>query len=278
MSAERRISRRSVQQPAFDAGMETRVFAHNVERIIQSGDNIISATQQDGTTVLKNYRFTNESPLVDGFNETLRDELDEHYHALCTQYGQKFFPRQRFLRLPPPHVHDEQRKRQFVLVQERIKLADPADVFDYKPGQLPESAKVLIEELVAKRKDSYCRYLEDPSDKTNRVLDFMGRANVVVCLDGSIKYLDTSSKRRLYVNMPYHIPVILGTTAILETISGHNPKEILADSFYQALVRHKRFASVAKQAGDPNEFFDQLRYVVYYRLYDEESNNSTYVA
>lgn len=129
----RRLSRRSIQRPALDSGMETRVFGHKVERLIDDGERVVRVGEHEGKTVLKNYRFTEGSPLVEGFNKKKRAELDEHYAALCKQYGQKFFPRQRFLHLAP-HPYDKKREHQFVLVQERLQLADPADVMTYRPG------------------------------------------------------------------------------------------------------------------------------------------------
>lgn len=265
---QRRLSRRSIQRPALDSGMETRVFGHKVERLVDDGEQVVRVAEHEGKTVLKNYNFKEGSPLVEGFNEKLRAELEEHYVALCKQYGQKFFPRQRFLRLAP-HPHDKKRERQFALVQQRLQLADPADVMAYRPGQLPESARVLVEELVAKRKASYEQYLNNPADKTNRALDLIGHANVVLCEDGTIKYLDTSSKRGRYSEVPFHIPVILGTTAILEIVSGRDPKTLLEDPFYRVLVLHKKFAPVAKLVNTPEPFLKRLRQAVDYDLYDE---------
>lgn len=257
-----RKSHRHIQQEPVGSGMETVVFGHEVERIQQAGDTIISVQLEAGKTVLKNYVHRNNLEQLRGFDQELRDKIIAHYKALCAQYGQKFFPQQRLLQMPNT-AQQLRPETSFLLVQERVKPATTADIMDYTPDQLPDLTRQLGQELLEKRKASYRHYLEDPHDQTNRNLDFFGKSNLMVTELGELKCVDTSPKYGSYDSMYYPIPFILGTTAMFESVLGTSPEQLLSDPFYQELVDQPKCLPLKKLVNTPDQFRKRLHELVW---------------
>ncbi len=256
-----RERRRTIHQAPMGSGMETLVFAHEVEHFVQSGDTIVSTDTKQGDTVIKNYVTENDPARLQGFDQTLRDKIAEHYKALCAQYGKQFFPNQRILPMPinTNHLHPEP---QFLLVQERVTPAATADFMRYEPEKLPDNTRALAAELLAKRKASYTHYLEQPDDRTNRHLDFFGKSNLMVTATGELKFVDTSPKYADYSKVVYPVPFVLGTTALFESVLGTDLRALLQDPFYSALVTQPKCAPLQQLVTNPKKFRQKLRELI----------------
>ncbi|MBI2415574.1 MAG: hypothetical protein HYV33_02850 [Candidatus Kerfeldbacteria bacterium] len=160
---EIRRSQRYIDHTPIGRGTETAAFSHTIERMLKDGEQIMSITQQPGRTVLKSYEADERSP-AEGFDRRLRDQLATYYSAICEYYGVKFFPRQRFLRLPSTNPI-RQKDPRFVLVQELIHTAQPSDIFNYQPGGVaqPVSADTSPHRGSYKQVPNHIKYILGPA-------------------------------------------------------------------------------------------------------------------
>jgi hypothetical protein len=204
-------------------GCETEVFKHTKE--FSGGE------KKEGGTVVKNFEGLN------GLDEDLRNELQTIFKTYKNIYGADLFPKQHF-------IPDKEHPGKFLLVQEKISIAKPGNIFDYTEKSLPDSARERLIVLVDSLKESYrlATDLEhpvtDPSE--NAPLD-LNNGNLVVTTDGQLKQIDTGALMTNYgASMGYDIlqEHVVARIGALECVLGREPKEFLHDKIYDDFLAY----------------------------------------
>lgn len=223
----------------------------------QGSETAVHAYQREGIeskTVLKGYEtiFRPEG----GFDSVMRDRLTEHYTKLRNRYGH-LIPRQRFLRLG---------NNDYTLVQERVEVASPGNIFMYEPGsdRIQKNTREQLQCLADILKDNYEQYkITHSTTATNIPLDFVGKANLLVNTRGDLKYIDTSHVDPFGVYAFENLgPAIIEKYLIpvmqLELIGGRNYQEVIDQPVFaelRAYLQKKNLIST-KQPLTNREWFN----------------------
>ncbi len=180
-------------------GIETQVFTHT-----KGG--------REGKTVVKD---------MDGnIDDAEKERLVRYHERIREIYGPDIIPRQKFIR-------DKNNPEKWLLVQEKVKLAEHPDVLDYKPGgdlldSIRERLKVLLEEL----KKSWIEFERVGNSNGRPFLDLFGHNNLLITQDNTLTYIDSGQILGYLSFEKDGKDVIYGTTAariaLLELIvEGH---------------------------------------------------------
>ena len=165
----------------------------------------------------------------EGFDQATADELREQYQILQACYP-KFIVWQKIM----PRQDGEN----FFLAQERLNLCDPADVFAYLPEAFTDEIKEQLVRLTRLLKQNYTSYLTNP-DAQVLPLDLVGKANLVITIEGGVQYVDTSHSIHPFSTMQLAelLTTFKARVAWLELLAGRRLEALIDDQFYADLLR-----------------------------------------
>jgi len=190
---------------------------------------------------------------TEGFNYGIKEELERHYTKLVACYGE-YIVKQRIKR-------KISRKDRFEIEQEFLKLAKPADIFEYDTGMLSEKTLGQLEDLLKKLKGVYAYFqglmtsfqvpIMDPkingySRSMLVPLDLRGSGNLCVTKNGDIRYIDTGLKISSFdepffkYNQHEFFRQVAARIAALECVLGRKPPEFLDEPVYRKLATYCR--------------------------------------
>lgn len=193
-------------------GRNTHIYGH--DRASFTGE------VKPGHTVLK---FLQEPYSVE-----LEHATTDRYHALRAVYGD-VVPRQRVLCMPDPSG-----ALRVVIAQERIQLADPADVYERDVQRDALTAPRTAEQVgkfIELARTQIDAWMKNPKDAV--LVDLAGKKNLVFSTTGELKYLDTGTFNDQRIVDPLSSTSLLfGPLAQLEMVIGKSADEIWSDPFY----------------------------------------------
>lgn len=136
--------------------------------------------RRQGDLIIKKLDTVDEN--IHGFPREEAKILRMHYAHLVAQYGdlivkQKVMPT---------------RYGRYFLAQERLRLADPADVFAYLPSNFPEAAKSQLEAIITQVNDGLFDAMGRPVRRYEHPVPLdLGPGNLLLTQDDRVRYVDT---------------------------------------------------------------------------------------
>lgn len=180
--------------------------------------------------------------LQEPYSPELEQATTERYKALRAAYGE-FVPQQRVMRSLDPHGVER-----VAVAQERVVMADPADVYDryeeHGAAIEPQIAE-QIDEFIRRTREQVALWMREPQSGT--LVDLAGKSNLVVSQDQHIRYLDTGSFDESRMKNPAtRTFLIFGPMAELEMMAGKSADELFADPLYAEMTEFitKRYRSL----------------------------------
>lgn len=173
----------------------------------------------------------------DGIPKETAMRLRERFQLLRQEFGE-LIPNQKIMPL--------KNTDRYFTAQERLTLAQPADVFEYTPETIPPAAQAQLKKLVATLRRGYEAYKrqEDEYGRGQHPALDLGPGNLLLTTENQVRFVDTNTLvteyADLFINdaLPYEIDCRL---AQLELLAGREPRAVFNDEFYREVMEIAEF-------------------------------------